>query len=351
MKTQLTLKYIKDILLYEIPKFQRIVDDEHVEHLVNDQKEEFKKWGCFSILQSISVAHLNDKNAESHYIIDGQHRLLAFKELNRQGYPVMTIALPVVVYEVDDLSEMKKYFARVNTNKQIHPLELHEDFANVGKVIIENMTREFGVYIKNDGKNSRCPHINLVDLKKHIAARDIGDTLKSYNLTINTFWNKILQFNSHVLQNIKPNQQLCQIMKKRLVDCQAKANKQNSCTACYLGVWRKFEWLDFCLMSLKDNILFEDMNIACDVNQKRFIPFKLREQVWKKENENTSDVGICFTCGNYLNFRDMECGHIKAHSLGGTDTFDNLMPICKSCNKDMGIMDLLSYKHMIGSTV
>ncbi len=40
----------------------------------------------------------------------------------------------------------------------------------------------------------------------------------------------------------------------------------------------------------------------------------------------------------------MECGHIVAHALGGEITFNNLQPTCKTCNRDMGVMNLNEYK-------
>lgn len=345
IKSQLTLKYVGDLRDLRIPKFQRIVDKEHVAHLVRDQKKEYEKWKCFSILQSISIATVR---GDDSYVIDGQHRLLAFKELEQQGYPVRDIVIPVVIYDILDMTEMKHYFTRINMNRQVHPLELQEDFANVGKVLVENFTKEFGIYVKNDTKNSRCPHINLSELKKHIAARNIGDILEQHSLSVRALWEKIEEFNSYIANNVKSHQQLCQMMGKRIAECELKAIKFSAPTICYLGIWRKFEWLDFCLLALVENKQFADINISCETTPKRLIiPVSVREQVWKKVNVNTSDIGVCFTCCNDLYFRDMECGHIKAHSLGGKPTFDNLMPVCKSCNKDMGIMDLFLYKSMI----
>ena len=61
-------------------------------------------------------------------------------------------------------------------------------------------------------------------------------------------------------------------------------------------------------------------------------------------NLNICDKGYCYTCNNELHFKEMECGHIIAHSLGGNETFENLMPICKTCNTKMGIMNLEEYK-------
>jgi len=36
------------------------------------------------------------------------------------------------------------------------------------------------------------------------------------------------------------------------------------------------------------------------------------------------------------------CGHIVAHVLGGKSDIDNLMPICRACNRDT-----LAYKNQV----
>jgi 5-methylcytosine-specific restriction endonuclease McrA len=58
-------------------------------------------------------------------------------------------------------------------------------------------------------------------------------------------------------------------------------------------------------------------------------------------------VGACYTCGTELRFRDMECGHVVAHALGGSTELANLMAVCRTCNRDMGIRNLEAYRRRI----
>jgi 5-methylcytosine-specific restriction endonuclease McrA len=60
-------------------------------------------------------------------------------------------------------------------------------------------------------------------------------------------------------------------------------------------------------------------------------------------------TGKCYVCENTLDYDNMECSHIIAHALGGDISLDNLQPCCKSCNRDMGIMNLYEYKNLIFS--
>ena len=344
VKSCVYLQKVGSILDYKVPKSQRSIDVNHVNKIVDDQIQEYKRYRSYSILQSISVVNISN---EMIYVIDGQHRLQAFKELEKLGYDVKNVIVPVVCYRVIDETEMLKYFNMINSNMPIHPLELQEDFADYGKILVDNMSQTFGVYLKNDTKSSLCPHINMNKFKENLAGRSLADKLRNHSKSIDEFWLRILKFNDYVKNNVKGSHQLCPVMQKRFDSCQSKAQKFKNSNVCYLGIWRKFEWLDFSLTSLLENKEFHEISLACETNQRAVIPYVIREKVWKKCNLNISDLGICFTCCNDLYFRDMECGHVKAHALGGDITVDNLMPVCKTCNKDMGIMDLFEYKCMI----
>ncbi len=342
-KSMLTLKRINEILAYQTPSIQRPLDQNHIKRILNDQVKEYERYQSFSILQAITVAQVNNDNT---YVLDGQHRIQVFKELQKMNYDISNVILPVVIYKVMDATEMLTYFNMINSNMPIHPIELDKTYSDYSKVLIQNMMQTFSLYIKNDSKNSRCPHINMNDFKKNLMGRDLATKLAP-NHTIHELWNSILGFNTYVQQNLKATHQLCPLMGKRIADCEAKATKGNLANVCYLGVWRRYEWLDFALDALLNKKEFKDISLACETTPKQHVPIVVREQVWKKCNPNTGDLGVCYTCCNDLYFRDMECGHVKAHALGGDISVDNLMPVCKSCNKDMGIMDLHEYKSMI----
>jgi 5-methylcytosine-specific restriction endonuclease McrA len=85
---------------------------------------------------------------------------------------------------------------------------------------------------------------------------------------------------------------------------------------------------------------FQDILIK---NDRKTIPYELKKKVWNKYNNNEMN-GKCYVCDKKIDFRDMECGHIVAHALGGEITFNNLQPTCKTCNRDMGVMNLNEYK-------
>lgn len=345
MKSFVTLQPLQTIFQYTEPRVQRNINANHVESMVKDQKAEYQKWGCFSMLQSLTVAY-NEEDGIT-YVLDGHHRIRAYKQLEKEGYQIGNLLMPLVIYNVTSVQELTFYYNMINKNMPIHPLDMGDDFAEYEKVLIDNMQKTFGLYIKHNTKTSRCPHISLNALKTHLAGRQLASKLSSKGLSIDVFWNKVLELNTYFKVYISSSHQLCPLKQKSITDCEAKV-KGNKDATCYLGVWRKFEWLDLCINALLNNQPFSpDMNLACDKNTKTPIPVIIRQQVWKKVNKSECDVGRCYTCSSDLLYPHMECGHIKAHALGGDISVDNLMPVCKSCNGDMGIMDLHEYKAMI----
>ena len=78
-------------------------------------------------------------------------------------------------------------------------------------------------------------------------------------------------------------------------------------------------------------------------NNNTRVPKPLRKQVWLKRNGNVIE-GKCYVCIGAISYDTFESGHVKAASTGGETTLQNLEPICKTCNNDMGIEDLEQFK-------
>jgi hypothetical protein len=86
--------------------------------------------------------------------------------------------------------------------------------------------------------------------------------------------------------------------------------------------------------------------------KRKAIPKAVKNSVWNKYIE-TDDlkklIGKCFVgCGCEITIANFETGHVIAYSKGGSDKVDNLRPICSTCNKSMGTMNLLEFKETYG---
>lgn len=70
--------------------------------------------------------------------------------------------------------------------------------------------------------------------------------------------------------------------------------------------------------------------------KKQKIPAALRQQVWIQRAGRVFEHKCMTTwCSNVITVFDFECGHNVPESKGGKTNFENLMPICRSCNMSM----------------
>jgi len=73
------------------------------------------------------------------------------------------------------------------------------------------------------------------------------------------------------------------------------------------------------------------------------IPQSLRDELWKNHFGDRFE-GKCFVCKNLMGKDNFEAGHVISIKEGGTDTLDNLRPICITCNRSMGAENLNDFK-------
>ena len=76
------------------------------------------------------------------------------------------------------------------------------------------------------------------------------------------------------------------------------------------------------------------------------ISTRLRIDVWDKYIGTNINSHKCLCClKNIIQFKPstFHCGHIKSRKNGGSISINNLRPICKKCNNEMGILDMNKY--------
>ena len=77
-----------------------------------------------------------------------------------------------------------------------------------------------------------------------------------------------------------------------------------------------------------------------------------RRRLTKAERKAVYDKmhGHCAYCGCDLKFEDMQVDHVvplNGWSEQGTDTLDNMLPACRSCNHYKGIMNIETFRAMV----
>ena len=225
--------------------------------------------------------------------------------------------------------------------------------------IVAMFERRFAPYLRASSL-CRFPHICAEDLRSQLAARShqIGqgnvETIILRILAINDFLFKSMRV---LMENEKENKKVNKKEKANYERQIAEATKKQPEDPLMLGIWRRFEWLDIAMMNnygsradvaeiIRTSLSLSPGERESGPKTRLRIPACVRLHVWRKTN-NDQMTGECYVCSNQMSFHEMECGHILAHIMGGAATVENLMPVCRTCNRDMGIMNLEIYKDLV----
>jgi len=72
---------------------------------------------------------------------------------------------------------------------------------------------------------------------------------------------------------------------------------------------------------------------------RKTIPKRLRELVWRRDMGDSKD-GACWCCKKAITDATCEMGHVDAVAGTGTNKPENLHPICRACNEEMGTQNM-----------
>ena len=77
----------------------------------------------------------------------------------------------------------------------------------------------------------------------------------------------------------------------------------------------------------------------------RTINKAVRKLVWYFWIGQERGIAKCWCCNvTDISPFEFECGHVEARSKGGTDTVENLRPICGLCNRSMGNKNMIEFQ-------
>ena len=78
---------------------------------------------------------------------------------------------------------------------------------------------------------------------------------------------------------------------------------------------------------------------------KKRIPKVVKDHSWNKWIGDNIACSKCLCCNiNEIKMNNFHCGHIVAEVNGGTNSIENLKPICSACNLSMGSENLEDFK-------
>lgn len=337
---QLPIEYV--VKTTHIPPFQRMLNQEHVETIYNGLEEYYLLHHSIFLPGVISLGKYPNKN--KCILLDGQHRLTALKHLSEKYDEVKNFLIRIDVYEVENDEEAYKIYHIINSNRQV---ELFD--GDISRFVMSSLQKfmkdTYQDYCKST-KNPRGLNINLDEMAKYVQGYNLieklGVTLEDIDTTL---FDRIVALNTFY-QKQKPEM----FAKWGIDDFTEKHKKylEGNNNPFYLGLWRRFEWIEH-LIDSKDKYFKDIDHNASDheVKKRQKIPSSIREKVWQKRCGNLL-TGECYVCGRAMKYKydQFHCGHILSVKDGGTNTVDNLEPICSTCNLDMGSMHLETYKKL-----
>lgn len=341
------IKELVDMLL--TPEIQRIVDKEHVQELVDSQVYDLRVHNQLTMLQSLTIGKALWEPQQNYYIIDGQHRIAAFKHIRELFPSIDTLKIHVLEYNLKTKEDLEQLFVRVSKSLPIHPLIQTPEWKII-KPYLQYLQNNFSNYTSKS-ERPHMPNISLTKLEDRLYNHSYGDRIMRSNTTAEQLGMVTDVLNEYIRQQLANSK----FMEKEYRTILAKSKGG---TAAWVGIFRNFEWLDIALNALLEvspltktalNAYFYTIQFPSE-KKRPMITQQLRRKVWDKVNEGNI-IGKCYCCQETLDINHMECGHIKAYILGGSTDIDNLMPVCKTCNRNMGVMNLELYRKTLQSQI
>lgn len=328
-----TIKY-SEILKLNIkrPDIQRVIMKNKVKEIVKIQNEYYKDDKQFRLYGTIILCILNDE----YYIIDGQHRYFAVKELYENYNHDLMVHLEII--EVKCKRSLKGIYEMINKNTNL------VDFPyNFNKSLSENVFDYFQNNYKSvlisDRKPNRPNIYSNYFMESISKLSEILGTKYDKNMIIKlieNFNNECLKMNNHELaskiKGIKEDSNML-----------IKARKLGIILGLFKIKIEDNKHIYYWVYLIEENINPKIKEVKSKVKRKK-IPTKLKNDIWDKNVGYDIVSACCICCKNtIIKNRDFDAGHIKSIKNGGLDTFDNLLPICRGCNCSMGSTNMDQY--------
>lgn len=284
---------------------QRLVDEQRVNDMcsailssLQDNKQPFLPQ-CICIVENI--------HTHTRYIIDGQHRLSAYKRLLTEHGHDFSICVNII--QVDTDQQVTHLFNLVNTSVPVPNLPDGITFNQVNS-IVETFINRYPSIFKTSKKRTNRPFINVNTFTEHMA------TLLSNGWNADKIIQTIDTFNqSGHSMNWNPYKDI-------------KYEWFKQVHGFYMALIKPDEWGSL-VFQIHDQLQFKV--------KRRGIPQALRVAVWNRYIGQTQRTGKCPFCQDEICLENFHCAHDLAAALRGQETIDNLFPACGKCNTSQGI--------------
>lgn len=307
---------------YETFEEQRIVNENHINNIFNEMKDEYLKTGNIQLYSEPVILIYKVK----YYIVDGQHRMRVFERLyNELIKPKKDKVSICVKYQtIQTEEELRTAFRKTN-----YQLEQNENVINsilknsalpTNSEIYKNKVSNFvnsipknEDMIKTKTTNPRPPHLTTAIISHKLIRME--DELGEKDIDFSKVWEKTNIY----LKELGINK-TTKITPKQWEKCE----KFNF----YIGAFPKWD---------------EEFLRIAKKEKRAGIPKGIKNKTWENEFGDDGN-GNCFVCDSKMTKNKFECGHIISDALGGKMEVENMKPICFDCNRGMGPRNLIEYK-------
>jgi hypothetical protein len=331
-----------DKLLFrtEAGDIQRNVDVEHLADLKDYQQQHMAKFGMYSFSTQIVAAEHEGKYA----LVDGQHRLETIRYLLDVDFERAShIRVPLLMVQLGSVGEYDDVFVAINKNKPVRLYKNVYDWKKVGKHLEQYFCQHYRPYLKATD-TPQVPHLNVDALLRYI---DEGDYIQKMGIGFEELLSEIEALNSCYRLHWKELLHVPRYMTNAPVWAE-KCEQKNAARPLYLGMFRKFEWVDRILLKVTHPTEYPTYLSMKHVpaNYRGRIYKSTRRSVWHKRNSQSLQGG-CYVCAKPIHYDDFECGHVVSVFAGGPTSVDNMEPVCRMCNSDMGTDHLEEFKSRV----
>lgn len=317
-----------------IPEFQRIVDGNKVDEIIDFQLKHNREKGYFCFLGNLTFCNYNSQ----YYLIDGQHRYFALKKLYDKYSHNNKINIQII--NISTSTDIKLYYSIVNKNTELPEIEFDKIDKNLLQEVCEYFKQKYTKAWSSSTKSHRpfinynlfqeaCQYlINELEIKE---PTELIDILTNYNYLLST---RPLDIRSS--RNKKVNMTKIYDKAKELnffLGFQERVNKDYH-----------FQWVTE-IIDLKKPKIKEEKEEKIKY-KKQAIPKSLKNKLWNTYIGINYSQSYCICCNTEkISMQQFHCGHLIPESKGGGVHVNNLLPICGSCNLSMSNNNMEEFIH------
>lgn len=350
MDCYISVEFIaKNPFLRNKVRFQRLIDQDVVNEIIEAQKIHLKRRNQFLFPQPILFGFLNQQ--KEGYLLDGQHRFQALHHLMKWNASYKTLLIPVCVHQFETMEEMKAFFIELNKHTELSEEIMNADNLDDKELIEETATYFYSkytpIFVKDEMKRVRLPKIRKNDFQNMVGM--LLTLCKQYNQPTECITRiELINMIEH------ENKRYAKQDWYAFLSTKTSTYRNNVIAfAKESGFWLGFSgthkeyyanWVLSCFQNHTHIEIIPTKQTRSVRKRKQTIPKSVKSAVWNRYIGKEIGESLCPICQTHTIQKDhFSAGHVHAESNGGKPTVDNLRPICSQCNGSMSTQHMKDF--------